>query len=237
MNQRGFGVVSFLALTPLLITIVVVMLAVMRLLTLDAKAKHECRSQLLKSQNEISRRLEELLKLNSKAKMLRMEREAADAGVKAAAAYPLLLPAALEIQATVIAMQLALAARQKTLIYSSRLQSQTAPAHTLVSIRSSLTDKLLSSSPQFSNTRLRTGLFPLTSSPQHSLTPDYEPAMGFSREQVLSLSLEVPISNLFPKWIGGFVDFAGLTLKTSCTTTIEKGERRWAAALKPDNWL
>ncbi|MES2857349.1 MAG: hypothetical protein V4692_15875 [Bdellovibrionota bacterium] len=236
-NEKGFGLVSFLSLIPLLLAMGVFVAAAMSLLKVDAQAKHMCRTELLRSQEKISGRLEQLLKMNNLAKALRIERAAADAAVLAAAAYPLVLPVALAAQQAVVVQQSVLAAAQNTLIATARLESKLAPARSILEVRKAISSNLFESRLVIVGSSLRTGDFPLRSSPKSSPTPDYDPTNDFSDRQKMKLKLTVLVSSLLPEWMHGFVDLRGLKLETVCTATIAKepGDRRWSAVLKPDN--
>ena len=57
-SQQGFSVVGLLVLMPLLISVASVVAAAMALLTTDAEMKQECRTTLIRAQDEIVQDLE-----------------------------------------------------------------------------------------------------------------------------------------------------------------------------------
>ncbi|MES2964884.1 MAG: hypothetical protein V4760_13415, partial [Bdellovibrionota bacterium] len=87
-SNRGFTVAGLLVLMPLLVSLVTFCAAAMLLLNADAELKHECRSTLLKAQDEIAEDLETLMKLNETARSLRQARATAEAAVIVAVAPP-----------------------------------------------------------------------------------------------------------------------------------------------------
>jgi hypothetical protein len=234
-NENGFGLVSFLALLPVILAAAAVILSSTVLLKADAKAKHQCRTELLNAQNSVSNKLERLIAMNKGAKALRIERRAAEAAVVAAAGVPVALAAAMAALDLVIAEQTAYAAIQNALIVAARLESELSPLQVSMGVQGSFSSVSLFRRPDVIGSRLKTGSFPLDASPQESPTPDYEPTTDFTREQTMSVTLEFLIAPLFPNWVRTLVTMDDLSLKTTCSASIEKGDRRWYAVLRPDN--
>jgi hypothetical protein len=234
-SDGGFTVVGLLVLLPFLVSIVAVMSGAMMLISADAELKHECRTTLIDAQDEIARDLEALMKLNGEARALRKARAAAERMVRLAVAPPAAVAARAAL-ALVIARQTALAARQTALVFRAKSKSQTTPLKTKLKLHRSLREKarLIETREAILATRLKTASFDVVRTPADSLTPDYNPAPGFSIAQEMSVDAEWSVTTLLPAWLRQWLGREDLKMKTTCRATIEKKGNGWKSLLKAD---
>lgn len=234
-SQRGFSLVGFLVLLPMLLSVVILVAGAMTLLTTDAELKHECRTTLLEAQEENAKDLEQLMELNDLAKSLRDARSAAEATVRVAV-FPPAAAAARAALAAVVAKQTALAAKQTALIFRAKSRSRTSPLKAKLKLHRKLRDhaRFVDARDEEMRTRIRHGEFDLVRSPKDSLTPDYRPAADFSERQETSVEAEWSVTTLLPAWIRKWLGRDDLKMTTACRATVAKGKEGWRSLLKAD---
>jgi hypothetical protein len=240
MNKRGSVVVSLLILMPLLVAILAVSVAVHLTIRTDAKSRHVCRTELLRSQEKTARALTELLALNPRAKTLRHEREVADRAWQMAPTPP--LKAAALIRLTfVIAKQVALAAQQKMLIAKGKSESHLGPQRVSRSVSAALAeDQALYRARAIelgSRASAQSASFDLVATPSASLTPDYQPSRMFEERQTMRIRWQLAIGPLLPEWISHLLslEFGRLKLKAECAATLRKEKSKWSPVLSAAN--
>lgn len=235
-SQSGFSALGLLILLPLLISIASVVAAAMALLSTDAQMKQECRTTLIRAQDEIANDLESLMKLNEQASELRLEREEAEAAVVAASEFPPALAAAQAKRLAVIAQQIVLAAKQRRLWAHAKKESGSAPLKAKLKLHRALRERAQTFSSQAValNSRLQPAEFDVVRRPADSLTPNYEPSPQFSARQEMQVEVEWSITSLLPDWLRKLLGGEDLKMKTTCQATIDKGDEGWRSLLKGD---
>ena len=137
-NEKGFALILILSVLPILIGAGFAVLFTMNYMQMNAHHLYICRTESLKTQNQVGKNLETLLKLNPVARELRVEKIAADVAVAAAiAAYGYGLPAARAYQQSVKVRRVALDISQRALI----TQSNALLIKTYFQTRSDLSDR------------------------------------------------------------------------------------------------
>lgn|GEM_PF-2915910 len=214
--EDGFALAGFLIMLPLLLAILVSVIAAFYLLKNEGESRQICRTTALSMQETVAARLNELIKMNPAAKVLRAKRVAADEAVKAMEAYPLLLPAALAAQAAVVAEQTTFAASQKLLIadaerasilarieLKAKIHAAIARAHELQSSDASNSQVFSTLSIPYLQSDISVNLprFEVEASPKESLTPDYQAADEFSKLEALHVQWKLDVAQLLPDWM------------------------------------
>lgn len=227
--------IGFLVLLPVLVSMITVAAAAMLMLSTDAELKHECRTTLLDAQDEIAGDLESLMKLNESARALRKARASAEIAARTAIAPPAVAAAQAALLA-VKAQQAALAARQLALLFRAKSKSRSAPLKAKLKLHRSLREKarLIEARDRGVETRLRSASFDVVASPSDSITPDYNPAPGFSASQEMSVDAEWSVTTLLPDWLRRWLGRDDLKMKTTCRATIAKKGSAWRSLLKAD---
>lgn len=231
MNERGFVMIGYLLLLPLLITIVALSTAAYLLFKNDGASRHQCRLELLRTQTKIASDLHRLLDMNNQARQLRARRAEAEAHVLETAGTPAMALAEVELNA-IIAQQLAFSAKQKALLAHARLLSRTGPMNAELRVQPTV-ERTRAPSRQlldFSASH-RGGAFAVMASPASSLTPDYEPASDFSQRQEMHLGWSFSMERFLPDWLKQSLPTSGLKASAQCTATIEKEKGQWKAKL------
>jgi len=244
MNDRGFTTTSLLALLPLLLAGAAVCAAGFLVLRTDGEARHTCRIELLRSQEQVAEELKKLLAMNHGARQLRTEREIAEKAV-AIAPTPPAKAAALAVLEAVKIRQVAYAVRQQALILKAKTESWSGPTQGARAVRGALNEAQQRQSEQSEKnsapsldltTTPRPALFELTSSPKASLTPDYQPSRRFSEQQTMAIHWNLRVAALLPSWLRSLVFSTGITLRAQCLATLEKENDEWKPKLKLDKF-
>lgn len=242
-NQHGAIGIALAALLPLLLATVATSTAIFFTLRTHSGLLHECRTTLLKTENDRLARLHALIRLNPSAQRLRAARTKADAALKAAqtTGVPHLIATAKATQSAVIARQITFRARQLRLLTRSRTETQLA----LTRLQARLPNRLrneahlmdrsdANGSPLLSKPSLEWRPLAVQATPSDSLTPDYKPHPNFENAQTMRVSWTFFPTRLLPAWLG-LTTFTSLPLHASCATTAEpKGKSTWRARLQAD---
>lgn len=232
-NEKGFGLVSFLALTPLLVAVIAFVSSLALLLKTDAKLKHECRTQLLESQRSISKRLNQILLNNKVGSALRLERLAAEALVRATVMAPPANAAARAELESVRFRQSLYKANQKRLITTAKAQSAFTPHKTSFAVKG----KLIEEAKMFSHfrasplSRTSNPTFEMEETPKNNDSPDYVPVKNFTAKQEMKVSVEFDLATVLPDWLKAFLPQKSMRIKTECNATLEKENEKWIERL------
>ncbi len=237
-DDRGFMVITLLALLPLVISLILLVTWTYLLLKADGEARHACRVDLLSAQKQIGQDLKSLLALNPEASRLRAELAAINK-VLIATPHPA-AHAALEVaRQKIIAQQLILAAKQRALIVKAKSLSLTAPSKAMVTVQSALAKNRRSSGkPNLG--AYKAGTFDVTASPKRSLTPDYNPSARFRDEQIMRLTWKMDVFAILPTWLKDLMHRSNLFpngdfhLRAECAATLEKEGTAWSPRLTKD---
>jgi hypothetical protein len=238
--ERGSIVVSILILMPLFAAILALSAAVHLTIRTDAKSRHVCRVELLRSQAKVAQHLADLLALNPRAQMLRREREIAERAWRLALT-PETKAAALVTLTLVITQQTALAAQQKLLVLKGTTESRLGPARVSRQVSTSLAeDQTIYRSGAVSlgsRTSLQTAVFDIIATPSNSLTPDYQPSSTFEEKQTMRVRWQLALGPLLPRWANALLngrlseDVGRLKLKAECAATLRKEKSKWSPVL------
>lgn len=239
MTNRGFGSVAMLALIPFLMTFGVASGSIYLLFRSDAKYRHHCRTKLLQSQERVARHLAELIALNPQAQALRMEREFAELDVSLAMDPPTQAAAQAKLN-IVIQKQIRFAAKQQMLIMKAKLESRSGPAQASVSLsQAAASDIKRRTSARLSPTS-QGGAFDVRAKQVNSLSPDYEPALTFTKSQTMRVRWRIGLSALLPTWVDTWIPLTGLGLAAECSATLAQPaglpkEQKWRPILNAAN--
>lgn len=237
-DQRGFGLIGILVLMPFMISLIALMAGSAMLLKADARLKHECRTSLLNSQREVASDLKELMRLNTRAKLLRRQRAAAEAEVKAARLVPnpVVLAAAQAHLAVVKSFQAALAIQQNALVLKAKAKSFAAPMKAKSAVFAGLSAESKDNGVRLPSTtsQTRAAWFDVVKEPANDPTPDYKPSPKFTAKQTADLNVDLELAPLLPSWLRALLPTGGLKLNTHCQATIERQEDEWIETLSAD---
>lgn len=223
MTQKGFATTGLLTLLPLLLSIAAFAAGSFLILRENRRALFECRAGLLDAQENLLSDMESLLKLNSTAKALRLQRLAAEAAVVASAANPPALAAAQVALRVVIAEQKALDALQRSIIAKANLGSRIRVRN----VSRKVSDEVKS---------VRTPVLAVVPKTP-DLAPEYKVAPGIEDKHVIRLSWIFRPLKALPTWINQILEQTPLKFTAECSTTAEKGKSKWQARLRRDKPL
>ncbi len=232
-SDRGFGIVGFLVLLPFLVSLLALTAGSALLMKADAHLKHECRTSLLGSQRSVAEKLSQLLAMNPEATALREAYLEAQAEVKAAQGYPVLLAPALIHLHVVEAARTAFSIKQRSLILHAELESAAAPLRARLAIVKGLSEEAHTngvSSPSFRSS-MRRGHFDVEATPKFDRTPDYNPSQQFSSKQTVDVNVKADVGPLLPDWLRKLLPNGKLEVSSHCQATIYKEEDEWIETL------
>jgi|GEM_PF-4528626 len=232
-RESGFGTVEFLALMPLLLSVLATIAGASLLFKANSHLRHECRVSVLNSQRTVAEKLRALIKMNPRAQALRAEAAAAQAELEASAAIPGALPAAEANLLRVRLERIAFAAAQQALIQQARGLSFAAPLRARSAVMEGLVkethENKVATPPVRSSSR--PGRFSVIATPEGDLTPDYNPSPTFVKDQVVDVDVTVEVGSLLPDWLRKLLPTGGLEISSHCQATIEKQEETWIETL------
>ncbi|HAG90530.1 MAG TPA: hypothetical protein DCL41_01585 [Bdellovibrionales bacterium] len=217
-----------MALATLVIWVFLGVGAMGHILKEKMKLSSHCVHRVLRLQNDLKKPLVQILKLNPRAKRLRVQQAQTQKRLaRAVATGNEALAAVLTARLIWIAnQQLLLRAKQEGLFLQAGLLRQEFHHQ---SIPGSRQVQKWTHYPDESKT------LALTAYPPGSLSPSYKPSMNFSNLQKKSYKISKQISFGFlpERFFSGLPKF--LKLNRSCTATLKKqGEFRWTPILKKD---
>ena len=223
-----------LALLPLLVAIMGVVLAGYLLLIADAKARHTCRVEILRAQEEVAKNLNALLALNPRARVLRLRRAHAEAKVLATVALP---AAHLRAQAElkiVIREQVELADQQKKLLLRTEIAAKAVSPRTLNRTRQRIREtenRHAGDSRDGWRSAKKNAVLAVVPTPANSLTPDYMPDAEASTRLDARVSFSLAVTSLLPDWLRPLVDAERIRTQAECSATLEKEDSKWVPRL------
>jgi hypothetical protein len=234
-NERGFGLVGFLVLIPLILSIVATVSAVTLAFKANAHLKHECRVSVLNSQRDAADKLKQLMRMNHEAEILRLQYQVARAALKAAQAsgYVPAIAAAQSAYGIVQFRRHVFSAQQNALIIRGKAISYAAPLHARGAVMSGLQQEVHANkvTPPSTRTSWRPGKFNVKATPEGDLTPDYNPADSFTKDQIVDVDVIVDAASLLPEWLRKMLPEGKLQISSHCQATIEKQESEWVETL------
>lgn len=218
---------TLIILSPLLLSIMMLVFATYFLLKADAVARHICRAEVLKAQKSAAESLNALLNLNKEALALRIRRKAAEAMVASGQPHGI---AALQ---TITIQQMAFGKAQRALVLKGKQTSHLAPNLILLRIKSALTKTaaMFGANNFIIDGQSISAKFDLVTIPPLSLTPNYDPSILFREKQEMRLTWRFKVFSIMPSWLVKYLGPNNLTLKGDCAGTLEKGVK-WEPRLK-----
>lgn len=224
LAQKGFALVSLLALIPLTAALVISLSAGLFMMKRKSLAQAHCVQQGALLQKELNGTLDKLLKLNRAATVLRRQRDLADKALKAAIllANPYAIAAARAAWTAVFLEQTALAAKQQALLRQADQQRNTGHRQLRDKLRELHVRNVTSRKYYWRSLAVE-------ASPITSLTPDYKPLPGFKQWQQHRFRFEVPLD-----------PYAKIIQATECSVSLTGKEKEWKvqilAANARSNW-
>lgn len=217
-TEAGFALVSFVALFPLIMALVITSMSAYAMFRKKLTAQSLCVSSVTRLQKELNRDLDAILKLNPKAQVLRKARAKADAALKKAilSGNPPAIAAAKAARAAVILQQVAHRTRQEAVLIRAGANRMGAQRSLKLEV-----SKLGVSSVAGTVSYNR----PLAVEPRpaSSMTPDYIEVANFPDKQQHEFSFQLDLAP----------DFLKLKFRqeTSCSATLKKQEGKWRESL------
>lgn len=222
--EKGFALVTMLALIPLVMTLVASLAYGLIILRKKSLAQSHCVQQASIMQNELKGTLEALLKLNPRAKVLRRKKELTDRAFKAAlkSKVPHLIAAAAAAKTAVYLEQAALRSAQEKLLRTADLQRTSGERRLRQKIRSLRVRNFAGKKSYWRSLAVE----PV---PAASLTPDYIPLPGFEKFQQHKFHFDVPLD-----------PYEKIVQTTECKVSLSGKEKAWQvqilAANRRSNW-
>ncbi len=217
---------SFLALVPLIATLVICIGAALFAMKKKALAQAYCVQESVRMQDRLKDSLKRLLKLNRQSENLRHRRLTADRALTRAIASgnPYAIAAAKAVQTAVILQQTAHRARQEAILTEAARERQQA-------VRA-LTERVRELRAGALDSRAYYGrALAVEPRPASSLTPNFEPVPGFSRLQQHRFRFQV---NLAPPFsLLGAVP--GLRQLTECAVSLTGKDQSWQVRILAAN--
>ena len=121
-DEKGFSLISFVILFPALLAVTFALLLATGFALRHRQNQHLCEKQVLRLQIKQARHLENLLRLNPRAKTLRRERRLADKALKSAmkSGHPKIIMIAKAAQVAVKSRQMILRGQQQAIVNRSK---------------------------------------------------------------------------------------------------------------------
>lgn len=229
-SDRGFAMILFLSLLPILITGTLIAFALINTIQADLAMKYECRHGGIQGQKMVGPLLASLLKLNPRAVQLRAKKAQAIIEISTAtiSRNPVALSAATKKYLKVLKQQEDLDGLQKQIIKQANL--------ILHSAREKTKFKLMTTSRSASNIFARFSLLSLVSksvklavspdisdiAPIYRLEKDFETAQSLAHEWHFQIKTMAPFSYFIP----GTYNY-----KKACAVTLHKESSQWQSKI------
>lgn len=214
-SSRGFGNLTLMAMLPFLLTVLLAGSLFATHLKDWNQQHHFCHQQLLEHQNRLRSHLVKLLRLNPKARSLRLQEKAARIALRAALAsrHPAAISAAQLNLQRIHKKQGLLDQQQKLILTWAKSEA--------LKFKTQIRLQLQKQKPQFHSSP-QTPSYPLAvrALPPMGLAPEYIPVADFAQHQSLGLEFEWHPGNpnsALPEFIG----------KIECGSTIRKEAQKW----------
>ncbi len=233
-SEQGFALVSLLCLAPFAAALFIALCCSFYILKRKSLAQSHCVQQASQLQQELAGTLDQLLRLNPRAKILRTQRAAADRAVKVALASgnPYALAAAKAYWAAVVLQQIALRTQQQALLAQADRQRHFGHRRLRERLRTLRVASL-------DSRRYYWRALAVEARPPASLTPDYETLPFFQLLQQHRFRFQ---SDLRPPFAGVNTLNKDIALKqtTECSVTLKGKQKQWkvqiVAANAPSRW-
>lgn len=231
----GFATISGLFLIILLMITALGAFQLIQLIHTTKAPLHICRSQLLDVQNQVGKKISQLMTLNSTVHALRAEDKAARAALVAAliSVMPPAIAAAKAWNESVLLRKNLIRLRQKSLLLSGRWQLQSALFKTKKSIQEELEQRKNKISGLWYMQRgpITSSLAKMSVVPDYAGTdlPTYRPSANFIQAQALQITwnFELQLKNQeLKKWVP-----SKIIKKDSCVASLEENSDSFQSVL------
>jgi hypothetical protein len=218
-GEEGFAVVTLVALLPLLLTVFIGLACGFYIMKRKILAGSLCLRSAVRLQNDLKDPLQKLLRMNTRARILRANRESAESGLKSATAsgYPPAIAAAEARLIAVIFEQTEFRRRQLALL----MEAERLRAENSRDLRSHIENLNPS---QFRSRRFYTRPLAVEPLPQLDLSPNYEPVPGFTARQQQSYAYRV---DLLGTLAGRFGFKFESVQEVNCAASLEERGSEW----------
>lgn len=222
-NEDGFSLISFVIVLPALMTVISALLLATGLGLRHRHNQHLCQKQVLNLQIKQAKHMENLLKLNPKARALRRERRLADKALKSAlrSGHPKIIMIAKAAQVAVKSRQLILRGKQQVLIS----QSKVGLSNSLSQIR--LAQKKADGKVRFDKVPKS---LPVFSKGTESGSPTYHVFPSVAEIQMVAVQWKQQIPKPWHDLLR-YLEFEERSVVGKCAATIRKRSRKWRGEL------
>jgi len=210
-NQKGFSILNFCFLVPIIFTGSVLAAGSYQLISKYTDAQRECRTHVMKAQQILGAKLKELLDLNPKAKALRVKERALRIALAANPLPPVAAALVLQLNYNLL-QQSILRGRQEMIIASAKFEAQKE--------MSDLPSKV--SGVKYSRVGLK-----IYKSPPNAIAPDHLTLPLFTEVQTLKANWKVPITEFVPEIILDVFKNYPSTVEGKCAATLVKRGNVW----------
>lgn len=223
--------VTLVHLLPLLLLIAITLTALGLVVKSRSGAEAKCRQTLWQAQRDMGSLLENLLRLNPRAKRLQNLRKTAEAQLKAAllSANPVWVAEAQAFRATVIGLQLSLRAEQTQILARAQIRR----SRILAEFKS-----LTSATPilTLAKNEKVTGLA-VRAAPPQDLSPTYQLLPSFSDFQAVALRFRIRLLSWAPAFINNFYDTRNDHYDGQCFVTLQQEGSKWTPTLREAKFI
>jgi len=241
-NKHGFALILMLALMPLIMSAMIAYLLLNTSLQTWMNSLHLCRTQLLETQNQVGRDLDELLQTNNLVKTVRTQIVTTQLAIVAAtAAYQLY--AVPPLQKALLGFQQeerAIGALQKGLIVSANAKMKLGSLNAQRKIQAQYRDlapKMIEFvSLKLVSSRYATKRLAVKADRPSAPAAVYELENNFKQRQSLSVFWTTEIKIIDSQWSKNWFRFSSQKSE-SCSSTLEKKDEQWKSILNEDKSL
>jgi hypothetical protein len=241
-NENGNVTLALLGLLPLCLAVFLTVIAIFYVLRTHGVNLHECRTRLMRAESERLLVMQELMSLNPEARKLRAQEKYAMKAVRAArlTGNPQAIAAAEAAHGVVLALQLALSTKQKSLLLKANLEARISLSRLKSAIKTETNkDEQTYSSigkSVIGDMSEEREVLAVEAKPSDSLTPDYEPAPNFEERERMRLTWKFWPARLLPDWLSYAEPYLrDFFIDGQCSSTAEKkGNNQWRSRLAAD---
>ena len=214
MNERGSATLFMLVLLPLILSGALVAFAGAMTIQITEKTNLICRQGLISAEAHIISRMNNLIKLNPTAQLLRH----ADKAAKLAMGVPIY---GVINEISVEEARTIFHGVQLGMIAAANLEMRSALLLTKFQLNSALPNNLIQTEIVFSPT------LAVEAKPRSNLTPDYQPKKDFGDLMLSQVKWTIRVDQFLPNWLLRFlnshqIEIKNLDLHLSCSSTAQK---------------
>lgn len=223
--------VTLVHLLPLFLLIAISLTALGLVVKSRSGAEAKCRQTLWQAQRDMGTLLENLLRLNPRAKRLQNMRKTAEAQLKAAllSANPGWVAEAQAFRATVIGLQLSLHAEQIQLLARARIRRARLKAE-FKGLTQATPILALAQNEKVTDLAVR-------AEPPQDLSPTYQTLPSFSDIQAVALHFRIRLLSWAPAFINNFYDTKNDHYDGQCFVTLQQEGSKWTPTLKEAKFI